>query len=293
MALEYDLLDVFTAIPFFGNPLAIFSLPEDPKPITDIQKQSIAREFNLSETAFLHPSSNNIFTVDIFDPDSELPFAGHPTIGVGWHLLHAFPERQTIMLRTKAGDIPVHKDRHEQVRLQIPVDYKFHGLYHDANIRASKRLRPEDFVVSDREADPVASIVRGMSFLLVQLTSEEALARFVPFSEKFSVGKEFLGEWEGYTGLYLYVVLADGTVRTRMFDGLVEDPATGSAASTLAVYLAEKKGEGVWRSAFVQGVEMGRRSDISVSVEIGHEKRVVGVELAGEAVRVMTGRLFI
>ncbi|KAF9257972.1 Diaminopimelate epimerase-like protein, partial [Marasmius fiardii PR-910] len=281
-------LDVFTRVPFLGNPLAIVSIPEglesESNIITADQKQNIAREFNLSETVFLHPNhSNNVFTIDIFEQASELPFAGHPTIGVGWHLLQVFPERESISLRTKAGDIPVHRDRQGRVRLRVPVDFKFHGAYCDPNIRASKQARPKDFAGIMEAPDPVASIVKGMSFLLVELTTEDAMARFRPSPQRFSVGKEFLGEWEGYTGLYLYVVLHDGRVRTRMFDGLVEDPATGSAASTLVVYLAKKKGEGVWKFSVVQGVEMGRRSDIDVSVKIGHDSAVEGVELAGEA----------
>ncbi|KAL0576344.1 hypothetical protein V5O48_005642 [Marasmius crinis-equi] len=297
--LEYEILDVFTETPFSGNPLAIVWIPRDAEDISQTQKQRIAKEFNLSETVFLHyraPPQNDpsiSVVIDIFDTTSELPFAGHPTIGAGWRLLESLPGRESILLRTKAGDVPVIRDcgSKGKVRLQVPVDYKFHGLYQDTLVKASSHLTTRDFVNGREGPEPVASVVKGMTFMLLELTSEEALAGFVPTSQKFSAGKEFLGEWEGFTAVYLYVFLPDGSIRTRMFEGSIEDPATGSAASTLAVYLATKKGEGKWTFSVVQGVEIGRRSEIEVYVELDKDTRVLNLGLVGEAVKVMNGRI--
>lgn len=82
--LEFAIVDVFTDKRYEGNPLAIVRLPASSK-VTQEQKQNIAREFNLSETTFLHePTSEEscAWTVDIFTTNAELPFAGHPTIGI-------------------------------------------------------------------------------------------------------------------------------------------------------------------------------------------------------------------
>ncbi|KAK1222767.1 hypothetical protein PQX77_014376 [Marasmius sp. AFHP31] len=305
-SLEYDVLDVFTNIPFSGNPLSIVHIPEDEEDITQAQKQSIAREFNFSETVFLHhirdgdilqvpaTTSTSSLKIDIFDPSSEIPFAGHPTIGTGWILLESCPGRESISLQTKAGLVPVSRDRQaRKVRLRVPVDFKFHGTYHDPDIKSSSRLISEDFIRGKEAPEPVASIVKGMSFMLLELAGEDALGRFVPSSRKFTVGREVLGEWEGFTGLYLYTVLLDGKIRARMFEGSIEDPATGSAASTLAVYLAMEKGEGRWEFSITQGVEMGRRSEIEVTVEMGKDSTILSVELVGEAARVMSGKIYV
>lgn len=81
--LDFVVVDVFTAKRYEGNPLAIVRMPPSVK-LTQEQKQNIAREFNLSETTFLHEptDSESAWTVDIFTVQAELPFAGHPTIGI-------------------------------------------------------------------------------------------------------------------------------------------------------------------------------------------------------------------
>lgn len=88
MSLSFNTLDVFTNARYSGNPLAIVHVPAG-LDLSQTRKQAIAREFNLSETVFLHPAvpgSPNVFPVDIFTADEELPFAGHPTVGSGWFL---------------------------------------------------------------------------------------------------------------------------------------------------------------------------------------------------------------
>ncbi|KAF1968133.1 Diaminopimelate epimerase-like protein [Bimuria novae-zelandiae CBS 107.79] len=84
--LEYAIIDVFTDKRYAGNPLAVVRVPASCK-LTQDQKQNIAKEFNLSETTFLHEpkeDETNSWSVDIFMVNAELPFAGHPTIGHRW-----------------------------------------------------------------------------------------------------------------------------------------------------------------------------------------------------------------
>lgn len=296
MSFKYATLDVFTTSRYLGNPLAIVHLPPSAS-LSQDRKQLIAREFNLSETVFLHePAAESDFespiTIDIFTTTAEIPFAGHPTVGTAWYLLSQNPNIDTITLRTKAGDIPVHRQS-QGVRVHVPTDFKEHGLYHQPALKSSQPLlKPTDYVRGDA-AEPVASIVKGMPIFAVQLTSEEALGKLQPYSERLAVPDEHLGEWArgGFAPLYAFVEKEDGTIRTRMLHGPLEDPATGSAASTLGAFLGKRKGPGNWTFEVVQGVEMGRRSDIRVDVEIGEGGEVKSVELAGSAVQVMQGSL--
>src|SRR5262245_41507630 len=80
MRLDYHVVDVFTEKRFGGNPLAIVL---DADALDAARMQAIAREFNLPETVFVLKAQNRAHTarVRIFTPASELPFAGHPTVG--------------------------------------------------------------------------------------------------------------------------------------------------------------------------------------------------------------------
>jgi PhzF family phenazine biosynthesis protein len=88
--LDFVTVDVFTSKPYQGNPLAIVRIPSGCT-LTQEQKQAIAREFNLSETTFLHENAGGVadlvWTVDIFMTSRELPFAGHPTVGTACYVL--------------------------------------------------------------------------------------------------------------------------------------------------------------------------------------------------------------
>lgn len=103
MQLEFTTLDVFTATPYTGNPLAIVRIPHGVH-VSQEQKQTIAQEFNLSETTFLHENDtsadqngqNNAWTLDIFMTTRELPFAGHPTIGTACYALGRMAQERGI-----------------------------------------------------------------------------------------------------------------------------------------------------------------------------------------------------
>ena len=174
--------------------------------------------------------------------------------------------------------------------MQVPVDFKIHPPFTDPRVKGlQSKAKDGDFVGGTATPPPVASIVKGMSFSLVEVVSEEALARLHPYTSAFEGTKQYLGEWEGLLAVYAFFDKGDGVLRTRMFHGTLEDPATGSAASTLAGYLAEKKGAGRWKFEIVQGVEMGRRSEIEVEVEVGEGGSVEKIFLGGGAVEVMEG----
>lgn len=86
--LNFKQVDVFTKKPFKGNPVAVVM---DAQQLSSKQMQAIARWTNLSETTFVLPAKNSAadYQVRIFTPESELPFAGHPTIGTAYALLES------------------------------------------------------------------------------------------------------------------------------------------------------------------------------------------------------------
>ncbi|KAK3334166.1 hypothetical protein B0T19DRAFT_449367 [Cercophora scortea] len=311
--LDFVTLDVFTPTRFLGNPLAVVFIPAAQRSlISQETKQRIAREFNLSETVFLHTLDNEPDTgattreIDIFTSQRELPFAGHPTIGSAYWVLHSLGWTHVDTLLTKAGPIRIQAQAAApgSVKATIPHAVHIHqqtlgdvlaaeptaaveslitsGLSYDAEIRAAER------------AAPLVSIVRGMTFLLIKLPSLEHLAR-VTTSKPLDFGQidGFLdaGEWDvGYVGRYYYVPTGAAAAKPGY-----EDPATGSAASTLASYLAitGRAVQGA-RFAITQGVEMGRRSEIEVEVraaEEGTEVKVQELFLGGTAVEVMRGSI--
>jgi PhzF family phenazine biosynthesis protein len=292
MRLSFMTLDVFTTIRYAGNPLAVVTVPSAHRSqLTQTQKQNIAREFNLSETVFVHEcaeDSADEVPIDIFTIKAEIPFAGHPTIGTSHYLLHKNPSTKAIL--TKAGRIGITLDASTNT-VSAAVPHNVH--IHTASLSGG---------FGSMSASPYVSIVKGMTFILVRLVDLAALKNAEKSSKHKPYDPEELDKgWrEGFTGTYFYVVLGTDAhgrieVRTRMH-GSTEDPATGSAASALACYLAlqepREKEKGPFEFAVTQGVEMGRKSDIGLKVVRNEEGSAIeSVTLSGTAVTVMEGNL--
>lgn len=142
------------------------------------------------------------------------------------------------------------------------------------------------------------SIVKGMTFILIELESVEALG-LVSLPGRSIILDELDEDWnDTFVGMYFFTRMgksAEGVtkLRTRMIEGLLEDPATGSAASDLVSYLSLIEGHAHETLKFhiTQGVEMGRRSEIFVDVVLAADKSISKVHLEGGAVAVMEGRL--
>ncbi|GIK07880.1 hypothetical protein Aspvir_003550 [Aspergillus viridinutans] len=308
-------LDVFTSQPYAGNPLAVVFLPDSHKPgLTQQQKQSIAREFNLSETIFVHADKGERRTIDIFTPDSELPFAGHPTIGAAsWFLYLSEDEGDkdaVKTLTTKSGDIPISLQS-GQPSPAVTARITHNTRLHQSRFPLMELIRLHPFLprffglVSQKIPDfPVFSIVKGMSQVLIEMKSLEALAEVTRemIPEVITPDYGYLDEgWDvGLCVMYFYVRNVEdpqtgaNTIRTRAILGSLEDPATGSAASGLAAYLSLMEGKpGQYKYNIVQGVEMGRRSEIGVEVVVNQDKKIDTVELQGGAVKVSEGSILL
>lgn len=324
---EFVTLDVFTDTRYLGNPLAVVLVPADQRHVlTQEKKQLVAREYNLSEAVFLHvPSTKEADTVeiDIFCVDSELPFAGHPTIGTAYLVLQHLQWTHVTTLLTKAGPISITSlegGAAGAVRARIPHAVHVHknslgDLPGDHTSSYGPYLNEKPSVREAERSAQVVSIVRGMTFLMARLDGGlEALALVTDSRRGLDFGKIpgllDAGEWAGgFTARYYYVLDTPGPVRrgdgkwevgvrTRMAELATEDPATGSASSALACKLALEWGlKDPLVMKNTQGVEMGRKSDIEVEVvprvEANGEVHIGEVYLAGKATVVMEGNILV
>lgn len=153
--------------------------------------------------------------------------------------------------------------------------------------------------VGEAKRIPIVSIVKGMTFVFIELDSLEALQKVTTASRSISVDGLDQGWEDTFVGTYFYVQTSQAGlvrhVRTRMIEGSLEDPATGSAASGLAAYLSLLYGNSgdTLDYLITQGVEMGRKSDISVQVAMRTENAIETITLGGGAVPVKEGRLVV
>jgi PhzF family phenazine biosynthesis protein len=305
MELPFVTLDVFTKTRYRGNPLAVITIPADsnsPKP-TQEQKQTIAREFNLSETVFIHeasPDADSDVTrrvIDIFTTDTEIPFAGHPTIGAAVTLI---PKGVDTVI-TKAGPIALTQTRPGYIQAAIPHNVRCHRkTLADLSAPAPGQISSDPAIRDCELAAPLFSIVNGMTFALIKLPDLNHLGRVQTCGVSLPLDDVLDDGWRnGLLCKYYYVVNGqreeDGvtiySIRSRMMEAAMEDPATGSAASALSSYLSLQQaslGDCAFRYKIDQGVEMGRESNIVVDVDV-KESKIATVKLSGTATPVMRG----
>ena len=290
-------VDVFTEKRFGGNPLAVFP---DARGLTDEQMQSLAGEFNLSETTFVLPPDNpqHHARVRIFTPRAELPFAGHPNVGTGYVLARrdAKPPEHYVF-EELAGLVRVHvlHDAQKQItgaRVSAPRSLTIDIGIPDDVIAACIGLS-EDDVLTTAHTPLVASV--GTPFVIAELASEAALSRASPDLGAFRAAANRFPEIATRFSLHLYVRLdGDATrLRARMFAplaGIMEDPATGSANAALAALLTSlAPGENADLTYDIeQGIEMGRPSRIVATARKTAEGPV-SATVAGNCVPVLRG----
>lgn len=294
-------VDVFTDRPFGGNPLAVFPYANG---LTSEQMQLIAREFNLSETAFVLPpeSPEQTFRLRIFTPARELPFAGHPTVGAA-HVLAASGRvtltgaTTRIVLGEDVGNVPVDlraKDgRPDYARLTAAKLPEWGPEAPPSEVLAAMlSLSAED--VLDDEKDHAQSISCGVPFLFVPLASLDAVRRA---RLDWEWSSQYLrNHWTRQLYVFSREVETPGsTLHARAFTravGIEEDPATGSACSALAGYLACRDGladgAGKWRVE--QGFEIGRPSFLDIEAD-GGPGGLSSVRVGGQSVVISEGHL--
>ena len=261
MEIPFRLVDVFTDRPLAGNQLCV--VPDPPPGLTTELMQAIAGEIGFSETTFVTEASGDRYAMRIFTPGTELPFAGHPTLGTAFVLVSEGRIKSEATQVVEAGEFRVDVDLNAgRARvLQHPPEFG----------REAPALAPLAKAVGLLERDlredlwPQA-VSTGIAHLMVAVRDAEAVARARPDQDAIAP----ILEAAGADALYLFAVLTDGEAKARMFAtdlGISEDPATGSAAGPLGAYLARAGSGGLpGRLLIRQGEEVGRPSELHVDV---------------------------
>lgn len=272
MNVRFLQVDVFADSPFEGNPLAVF--PEAAS-LTDPQMQSIASEMNLSETTFVTRADNDSYSVRIFTPSEEMPFAGHPTIGTAWVLRHlGVTTADSVVQHSPVGETPLGwaggmfwfertanpppKLLPDPVKVAALLDLRvWHLGFDPALLRGSGpdgEGRKKVAMLTPDFSDA------GVPQLMVPIKDADVLSAVRP---QHALGRI------SHHGVYCFAPSPEmGTIRARGFFpdlGISEDPATGSAAAALGLYLAERIGP--IDVTVLQGIEIDRPSRLHLQAQ--------------------------
>lgn len=322
MKRRYATADVFTDRMFGGNPLAVVL---DAEGLSSSQMQSIALEFNYSETTFVLPPDDSAHTakVRIFTPRIEVPFAGHPNVGTAFVLARdprfaAAAARGTFMFEETAGVVPLTLLAENgavvgaELRALQPLSRK--SVVSREIAAACLSLDPADIAV---QKHPPQVISVGLPFLAVELRSRDALFRSKPDAAAHAA----LLPLDGADAVFAYWRAPDESIaraetgqrdllapkitvlHARTFaplDGVIEDPATGSACAATITFLATLEADGLsgdggtdggrseraWR--IYQGVDMGRPS-LLLGRTTGRAGALLETFIGGRCVAVLQG----
>jgi trans-2,3-dihydro-3-hydroxyanthranilate isomerase len=290
---EFYLVDVFAEQKYAGNQLAVF---RNTRGLDADEMQKIAREMNFSETTFILSDTERDggYDVRIFTPAAEVPFAGHPTLGTASVIRHEIVRRPVprVILNLQVGQIPVVFERQADgadLAWMTPKEAVFGETFEPREIAPLLTAREEDI---DRDF-PIQSVSTGLPFVLLPLRSLEAVRRAGVVRDRW------LAWVRDRPAKMLFVFCretADPThqLHARAFCdyyGIVEDPATGSANSCFAAYLAKHRYFGTSQIdvRVEQGYEFGRPSLIYLKAQT--RAQTIHVEVGGRVIRVAQGRV--
>jgi trans-2,3-dihydro-3-hydroxyanthranilate isomerase len=301
MRLNFHTLDVFTVQRLAGNPLAVVL---DADALDTMRMQAIAREFNLAETVFVMKPANPAHSARIrmFTPATELPFAGHPTVGTAVLLAELRTpgeggERDAIVaLEESIGLVRV------GVRLRPGEaaygEFDAPRLPEDTGLpppperlAAALGLLPSEVSFANHRPTQYSA---GVPFTFVPVASLEAIARAEPQPQHWITA--FGASRAGMAFIYCReTVHTASSFHARMFApgaGIAEDPATGSAAAAFAgvLHRFDAPPDGMHKRIIEQGYEMGRPSEITLSIEV-ERGNLAAVRIGGCAVLVGEGRI--
>ncbi len=299
--MRYLHYDVFTDTPFEGNQLAVF--PEA-SGLSTQQMQTLTREMNFSESTFILPAetAGTDIRMRIFTPGSELPMAGHPTIGSTFALAHetviaAGRDRfvfglgvgpTTVELRWRGAELDF------AWMDQRPPDFRTPAVPRQDVIKAAG-VDPE---AVDRTGLPIEEISCGVPFLYVPCATRAAVDAAEPDTAAMRALKSAFPS--DHIGVFVFSTEpVDGqvTAYSRMFApglGVAEDPATGAASGPLGSYLVKHELVAADRArdmVSLQGVAMGRPSRIHMTITSDAHGAITRVQVGGKAVRIGQGEI--
>ena len=291
---DFETWDVFTERKFAGNPLAVVMNGQG---LSTEQMQTITREFNLAETAFVLPPKDASHTarLRIFTPGYEMPFAGHPTIGSSVAIARARNISGDIKLELNTGVFAVNVNS---------VADRGYAEFQNPNLPSENGTPPETAMIEaalslprdalDTGLHKPRRVGAGVDFIYVRASLDDVR------NAKVNQAAWKALKLEEIVGIYLYAEggeAADASYHVRMFApgaGIMEDPATGGAAAGFPgqLALAGALREGQQRLLIEQGFEMGRPSQIMATVDVANGS-VQSVRIGGNAVHMQTGQIFV
>lgn len=301
MGRRFFTLDVFTQTALCGNPLAVVL---DSDGLDDDAMASITREFNLSETVFVFPPKEveKGASIRIFTPAHELPFAGHPTVGTAILLNHLnhLDCQDEFVLEEKVGPVPcVVSSTTDGIRARFGLPKTSRQL--DQPIDQSRFAQALGLEASDIDeaVGGVSVWDGGVPFTLVPVKDINAMRALTVDAGRLGAIEPVVGGLSANPYVFCRGGEAEDTdFHARMFApnfGIAEDPATGSAVAAFSGLIAQMTMAADQHREFKieQGYEMGRPSEIYLSLETGSDGRVVNAAISGSAVIVSEGILHI
>ena len=292
--LTFYIVDVFAEEKYTGNQLAVV---RDAGALSDEQMLRITREMNYSETTFIlsDEQNNGGYDVRIFTPGSEVPFAGHPTLGTAYIIQKEIIKQsvEKIILNLKVGQIPVtfHDATHGQKILWMKqVEPDFAEILEPESVAEVLGINVKDI----DERFPIQEVSTGLYAMIVPLKSLDIL-------KNIRVNKDKYFELVNNSTAKVILVfcpetyLRQNNLNVRVFCdyyGVPEDPATGSANGCLAGYLVKHRyfGEERIDIRVEQGYEIGRPSLLYLKARDKDGK--IDVNVGGKVVMVAEGRLY-
>lgn len=278
MTRRFKQVDVFTDRPLLGNPVAVVL---DANGLSDADMQAFANWTNLSETTFVLPPSDPAadYAVRIFTPRSELPFAGHPTLGTAHAVIEAglaTPCDGRLWQQCKLGLIPVDIDG-AGLSLTMPP-HRIAPAPAAANLAAALGLN--GFA---RGAPQIVTV--GPAWVIAELDDAATVEALAP-------DLNALADYDrqhATTGITLFAVTADDNIIVRTFaplDGIIEDPVCGSGNGALAAYRLATGAVGPnSRYVAAQGAQVGRDGRVFVRIADGN------IHIGGQCVTCIDGVL--
>ncbi|WP_033343637.1 PhzF family phenazine biosynthesis protein [Catenuloplanes japonicus] len=278
----YEIVDVFTDRPFAGNPLAVVFGAEA---LGGDQMQTLAREFNLSETVFVLPPSvpDATYRARIFTPVTELPFAGHPSVGAAVTVVRRGDAKPgTIRQECGAGVLPIEVTAHGEARLTGGTPTL--GAPQDP----APLLEIAGLTAADLDGPPPRTAGCGLEHLFLSVRPD-AVSRARPdaaAAARHGVRKLTVLAWDADARAAHLRMFAPGV-------GVTEDPATGSAALGLGVWLVASgllPADGEAAYMVHQGAEIHRPSTLDCTVTAA-SGAALSATVAGHVVKIARGEI--
>ncbi|THF64923.1 PhzF family phenazine biosynthesis protein [Pseudothauera nasutitermitis] len=280
MKVPFKQVDVFTGVPFGGNPVAVVL---DAQGLDAAQMQRIANWTNLSETTFVLPPTHTDadYRVRIFTPRAELPFAGHPTLGTAHALLEAgriAARNGRLTQECAAGLIALTVSAADGGGVQIAFDLPSPGY---APLGAGQIDELEDILGAPLlRAHPPQFINVGPTWTTVQLADAATVLSLAPDMARLAAF-DLRTKSTGVVVFGAHAQGADAAMEVRAFapsQGVNEDPVCGSGNGAVAAFVREAGLVAAFGARYVssQGAAVGRSGRLSIGIEAGGAIRVGG-----------------